>query len=215
MAKRLCEVLLHRNPWKYMLSNAQLLVLIEREVDLAYSQYQMWLDNGEIAEDDSFGFVMLDPTRAPWQAPIEGRILFQARFGPEAVVYIPNGVGKAVECERMGMPNDVLLQKAPACLRKGSFAWGGGVCYEVHELLRTGEVVMRRVAFAGGSGLTSDQDVLLGQMMLDGVMESVSGSYVLWIAERRRTEYEFWGWLSTEDLPPNEYAAVASLPSII
>lgn len=166
------EVALIRNPWAQTVPDERLMDLLVHAAQQGAAKLEKWIAKGKAAPDrNSFGAVILDPTRPRGDATLQDRILAVITIGDLGDQYVPNGAAKADAHDRHGVPNGILVQSRNHCLGDDDFAWAGSVEYQG--------------AIGAGSGLSAKQDAKLMLRMLRIAIDGVREIREIWLEERR------------------------------
>jgi len=193
-------VKLYRNPWREILLDGVVLQILQTAAIEADEKLQKMIARGEVEDGrDSFGAVLLDPTRPRWANTFEDRLFASIELGPNGTKYLPNGAAKADAHDRHGVPNGVLVMNASHCLSDGDFAWGDSAEYNF--------------AIGGGSGLSVEQDGEMVEMILEAVMDAVRDRRDAWLEEQRRAGSH--GWYNPDDMPGAEYVSILAMDAIM
>jgi hypothetical protein len=182
-----------RNPWEKTLSSDVLLqILLTAAIDADQQLVRMIEANKVEPGRESFGMVMLDPTRPRGSLSFADRLMAVVEIGPHGDKYAINGAAKADAHDRHGMPTSAIVSDVPHLLGDADFAWGGSVEY--------------KRAIAGGSGLSVEQDADMALGVLKHVIKGVNSSRNLWLKEQRALSHDGnHRWFNPEDEPGDVY----------
>jgi hypothetical protein len=187
-------VKLYRNPWSATLGDGVVLQILQTAATNAYGRLQNMIVNDEVESGrDSFGMVLLDPTRPRSAVTFADRVFAVIELGPNGASYVPNGAAKADAHDRHGKPNGLLVEEFSFALGDGDFAWGHSASYGP--------------AIGGGSGLSQEQDRNMTYDTLKEVMSRVHVQRSKFLAEQRRGGQSH-GWYNPGNEPGADYAAI-------
>lgn len=193
-------VKLYRNPWSATLEDGVVLQILMTAALSADDQLRGMQQEGDVEPDkDSFGVVLLDPTRPRTATTFAERVLATIELGPHGAHFLPNAAAKADAHDRHGQSNDDLVYEAIHCLGNDDFAWGRSAEYAL--------------AIGGGSGLSEEQDHELTLQILEEVMDEVGSRRGAWL-KQQRMDGGSQSWLNRDNLPGRQYQDILSMVQI-
>lgn len=194
------QIFVCQNPWRRSLADAVLFKHLQTAAVMVQEELIGLRAAREVAEDCSYAFLMLDPTRPRDQVTIEQRTMAIVLFGRNAKGYVPNAAAKADAHDRHGRPNGELIDEASFCLGDSDFAWGRSASYQG--------------AIAAGSGLSVDQDYDMAYLLLSKFLEPVRTVRDTWLKEQRAS-LGGQRWFNTHDVPGEQYTALGCMREFV
>ncbi|WP_037801841.1 hypothetical protein [Streptomyces sp. NRRL F-5135] len=181
----------HRNPYAYMLSDAELTELL---CALGRRRAESVLRNHTAAPGKAprgpyprpaMGFVILDPTADAGAAPADA-VLGALTVGERARRFLPNAAAKAAAHRRLGGNNGLSVHTDPHLLGTGAFRYGHSA--EVRGLI------------VAASSQSPDQDLYEASRLAAELVEEIGARHRAY--EWRQGETD---WLSATGRSPDTY----------
>lgn len=182
---------LWHNPWEAILPEGVVLQILVTAAAEAKQEIVHLINEGKLnLGQDSFGFVMFDPTRPRGITALEDLVVASISLGGVGDGFLANALAKADLHDRHGLPSSQLVDGYIHCFGDGDFVHGGSVEY--------------KKAIGGGSGFSIAQDIKLAYMMLKSIVDATGRMMSNWIRENGKGKSGA-DWLNADNRAPDRY----------